>query len=164
MRLFIIGIAVAVVAATIAFTVIPHGDEPNAAPPSTEGTVTPSSEEPDPSTSATAIAMGFSERYQPYSEQTLAAAGVDETVVLFFNASWCSTCKVLRDDIAANQQSIPEGVLVLLVDYDNSTEMKQKYGVVSQHTLVQVNSTGLGIARWELSQSLDDLLAEIIEI
>jgi hypothetical protein len=55
-------------------------------------------------------------------------------------------------------------VLVLLVDYDNSTEMKQKYGVVSQHTLVQVDSTGLGIARWELSQSLDDLLAKIIEI
>jgi hypothetical protein len=88
MRLFIIGIAVAVVAATIAFTVIPHGDEPNAAPPSTEGTVTPSSEEPDPSTSATVIAEGFSERYQPYSEQTLAAASVDDTVVLFFNASW----------------------------------------------------------------------------
>jgi thiol:disulfide interchange protein len=146
MRLFIIGIAVAVVAAALAFTVIPRGAES------------------DPSTSTTEIAAGFSERYQPYSEQTLAAAGTAETVVLFFSAAWCSTCKVLRDDIAANQQSIPEGVLVLLVDYDASTEMKEKYGVVSQHTLVQVDRTGLGIARWELSRSLDDLLAEIIEI
>jgi thioredoxin 1 len=164
MRLFIIGIAVAVVAAAIAFTVIPRDDEPNAPASSTENTEVPSSEDREPSASNTTFAEGFSERYQLYSEQTLAAAGRDDAVVLFFNASWCSTCKVLRDDIAANQQSIPEGVLILLVDYDDSTEMKQKYGVVSQHTLVQVDHTGDGFLRWELSQSLDDLLAEIIEI
>lgn len=145
MRLFVMGIVVAVVAAVVAISLGPRGEAPSAS-------------------SITADVAGFSERYQPYSEQTLAASGVDETVVLFFTASWCSTCKVLRDDIAANQQSIPEGVRILLVDYDNSTEMKQKYGVVSPTTLVQVDRTGLGIARWELSRSLDDLLAEIIEI
>ena len=146
MKLFVIGLIVAVAAAVVAIVVIPRGD--------------------DLATTATSESelTGFSDRYQPYSEQALAEASADETVVLFFSAVWCSTCTALRDDIAANQQSIPEGVLVLLVDFDDSTELKQQYGVEYQHTLVQVDRTGLGIARWQLSRSLDELLATIVEV
>ncbi len=144
MRLLIIGAVVAIAAAVAAIAFVPGWGE---------------SSEPSSSLANEA----FSERYQPYSEQALEAAGPDDTVVLFFSAVWCSTCKVLRDDIAANQQSIPDDVRILLVDFDDSTELKQQYGVVSQHTLVQVDRTGLGIARWELSRSLDELLATIIE-
>jgi len=147
-KLLVIGIIAAVVAAVVALVVIPRGDDP--ASTST-------------STSESELA-GFSDRYQPYSEQALAEASADETVVLFFSAVWCSTCKVLRDDIAANQQSIPGDVRILLVDFDDSTALKQQYGVVSQHTLVQVDRTGQGIARWELSRSLDELLATIVEV
>lgn len=146
MRLLIIGVVVAVVAAIVAIAVVPGWGGWGA------------------SSSSTTADATFSERYQPYSEQALAEAGPDDTVVLFFSAVWCSTCKVLRDDIAANQQSIPENVRVLLVDFDDSTELKQQYGVTYQHTLVQVDRTGLGIARWELSRSLDELLATIVEV
>lgn len=144
--MFVIGVAVVIVAAVLAILLIPPGDQV-ASPSSGDGG-----------------SAGFSERYQPYSEQALAEAGPDDTVVLFFSAVWCSTCKVLRDDIAAHQQSIPDDVLILLVDFDDATELKQQYGVVSQHTLVQVDSTGAGIARWELSRSLDDVLATIVEV
>ena len=145
MRLLIIGAVVAIVAAVAAIAIVPGWGQLGA----------PSSSTSDET---------FSERYQPYSEQALAAAGPDDSVVLFFSAVWCSTCKVLRDDIAANQQSIPDGVRIPLVDFDDSTELKQQYGVVYQHTLVQVDRTGLGIARWELSRSLDELLATIVEV
>jgi thiol:disulfide interchange protein len=140
----IIGAVVAIVAAVAAIAIVPGWGEWGAPSSSTADEI-------------------FSERYQPYSEQALAAAGPDDTVVLFFSAVWCSTCKVLRDDIAANQQNIPDDVRILLVDFDDSTDLKQQYGVVYQHTLVQVDRTGLGIARWELSRSLDELLATIIE-
>ncbi|MGV8896282.1 MAG: thioredoxin domain-containing protein [Rhodoglobus sp.] len=146
MRLIVIGIIVAVVAAVVAIVAIPNVAGPSA-----------------PSSSS-ASAEGFSERYQPYSEEALAAAGADDTVVLFFSAVWCSTCKVLRDDIAANQESIPDDVRILVVDYDESTALKQQYGVVRQHTLVQVDLDGTGIARWELSRSLTDVLDTIVTV
>lgn len=146
MKLLIFGIIAAVVAAVVAIAVLPRAD----APPE--------------SSSSSADSASFSDRYQPYSDEALAAVSPDDTVVLFFSAVWCSTCKVLRDDIAANQQSIPDDVTILLVDFDDATELKQQYGVVYQHTLVQVDRTGLGIARWELSRSLDELLATIVEV
>ena len=148
MKLLVIGIIAAIVVAVVAIVFVPRGDGPASTSTSTSGSEL----------------AEFSDRYQPYSEQALTEAGADEKVVLFFSAAWCSTCTVLRDDIAANQQSIPEGVLVLLVDFDDSTELKQQYGVVYQHTLVQVDRTGLGIARWQLSRSLDELLATIVEV
>ncbi|MCY7412520.1 MAG: thioredoxin family protein [Salinibacterium sp.] len=146
MRLLVIGIIVAIAAAVVAIAVVPRGTAPSA----------PSS--------AVAETAAFSDRYQPYSEQALSEAGPDDTVVLFFSAAWCGTCKVLRDDIAANQQSIPDGVRILLVDFDDSTELKQKYDVVAQHTLVQADNAGEGIARWNSSRSLEELLATIVAV
>ncbi len=146
MRVLVVGIIVAAVAAVVAIIAIPAA--PTAVAPS----------------SSSAESSGFSDRYQPYSPDALATAGADDTVVLFFSAVWCSTCKVLRDDIAENQQSIPDDVLILLVDFDDSTELKQQYEVVYQHTLVQVDRTGQGIARWQLSRSLDEVLATTIEV
>ena len=146
MKLLVIGIIVAVVAAVVAIAVVPRGAAPIAAP------------------SATAETAEFSERYQPYSEQALAEAGPDDTIVLFFSAAWCATCKVLRDDIAANQESIPDDVRILLVDFDDSTALKQQYEVVAQHTLVQADRNGEGIARWNSSRSLDELLATIVAV
>ncbi len=142
MRTLVTGVIVAVVAAVVAIAVIPQLTGSGGSSTSSSDAV-------------------FSERYQPYSEAALAAAGSDEKVVLFFSAAWCSTCKVLRDDIAANQGSIPDDVRILLVDFDDSTELKQQYEVTSQHTLVLVDRTGGGIARWQQSLSLDDVLATL---
>lgn len=142
MRTLVTGVIVAVVAAVVAIAVIPQLAGSG-----------------DSSTSASDAV--FSERYQPYSEEALAAAGPDEQVVLFFTAAWCSTCKVLRDDIAANQADIPDDVRILLVDFDDSTELKQQYEVTTQHTLVLVDRTGAGVARWQQSLSLEGILATL---
>lgn len=69
-------------------------------------------------------------------------------VVLFFNASWCSTCKVARDNIESDLSAIPANLTIVVVDYDSEIELRRKYGVVIQHTFVQINSSGQELAKW----------------
>lgn len=109
-------------------------------------------EEPD--------AMMEKSSYETYSPEKLALADTNK-VVLFFRASWCPTCRTLDSDIRSNIESIPEGLIILDVDYDNATALKQKYGVTVQHTLVQVDASGNQIAKWQGSPALTDLLAKL---
>lgn len=98
--------------------------------------------------------------YESYSPDKLALAEKGK-VVLFFRASWCPTCRTLDASIRSNLGAIPEGVAILDVDYDNSTALKQKYGVTYQHTLVQVDASGGQIAKWSGSPTLADLVSRI---
>ena len=82
-------------------------------------------------------------------------------VVLFFNASWCPTCKALTKDIEANLGSIPSGTTIVSVDYDTYTDLRKKYGVTYQHTLVQVNPSGEQVKKWSGSPTLSSLLSQI---
>ncbi|MFM2381929.1 MAG: hypothetical protein RLZZ76_696 [Candidatus Parcubacteria bacterium] len=98
--------------------------------------------------------------YEAYSASKLALAEKGD-VVLFFKASWCPTCKALDADIKANAGSITEGVTILEVNYDTETALKQKYGVTSQHTLVQVDKDGKLISKWSGSPTLAALQTKI---
>jgi thioredoxin 1 len=98
--------------------------------------------------------------YEKYSPEKIARAEEGD-VVLFFRASWCPTCRALDANIRSNLNAIPAGVTILDVDYDNSTALKQKYGVTYQHTFVQVDASGNQIAKWTGSPTLLELLAKI---
>lgn len=98
--------------------------------------------------------------YEAYVPEKLARASTGD-VVLFFRASWCPTCRALDADIKTNASSIREGVTILDVNYDDSTALKQKYGVTYQHTLVQVDAAGNQIAKWTGSPTLAALLTNI---
>ena len=78
-------------------------------------------------------------------------------VVLFFNASWCSTCKEARENLEAAPAAIPAGLTIVKVDYDDSDELKQKYGVTVQHTFVQVDADGNELAKWNGSVTADEI-------
>lgn len=82
--------------------------------------------------------------YAPYSADKLALAA-DGDVVLFFHAGWCPSCRGLENDINNNLANIPAGTHILKVDYDTETELKKKYGIVRQHTLVQVDQNGAAL-------------------
>ena len=99
--------------------------------------------------------------YESYSSEKLSKAE-DGKVVLFFRAGWCPTCRALDADIRANLGNIPAGLTILDVDYDNSTALKQKYGVTYQHTLVQVDANGEMIKKWTNSQTLSALASQVI--
>ncbi len=102
-----------------------------------------------------------SDRFTSYTPEAVSSATSDDQVVLFFHATWCSTCKLLADDITANADAIPDNVRILLVDYDTATALKQRYGVTLQHTLVQVDASGTALGTWHLTRTLDELLDEL---
>lgn len=98
--------------------------------------------------------------YAPYEASKLAMAEKGK-VVLFFKASWCPSCRTLDADIKASLGDIPAGVTILEVDYDKSAELKQKYGVTSQHTLVQVDKSGNQINKWSGGATLEDVVKNL---
>ena len=95
--------------------------------------------------------------YVDYSDELLA-----ETTgarVLFFHASWCPKCRALEESITAGD--IPDGLTIFKVDYDNSAELRRKYGVTLQTTIVYIDDTGAELSQEVLydDTSLDALLA-----
>ena len=99
--------------------------------------------------------------YEEYSSEKIVMASVTHDVVLFFRASWCPTCKAVDADIKAHLKEIPESLTILDVNYDNSTEMKKKYGVTYQHTFVQVDAQGNLVKKWSGSPTLASLISEV---
>ncbi len=98
--------------------------------------------------------------YEDYAPEKLAFADTG-SVVLFFHATWCPSCRVLEKDIDKNSSEIPVDVAVLKLDYDEETELKKKYGVTTQHTLVQVDSEGKLIQKWSGGSSLESVLKNL---
>lgn len=98
--------------------------------------------------------------YESYDAGKLAFAN-EGTVVVFFRASWCPSCKALDENIKANMNIIPENLLILDVNYDTENQMKQKYGVTTQHTLVQVDAEGNLIQKWSGGSTLESIVEKI---
>lgn len=98
--------------------------------------------------------------YESYAPEKLARAEIGD-VVISFHATWCPSCRALEADILKNINAIPSGVSILKVDYDTETELKKKYGVTVQNTLVQVDAEGNMIHKWSGSTQLETLVAKI---
>lgn len=93
-----------------------------------------------------------------YSDGALAQG--PETQVLFFHASWCPSCRTLEKNLN-EEQSLPEGVAVYKVDFDSSDDLKAKYEVRNQHTLVQVDREGNMITKWSGGNDTESILEKI---
>lgn len=99
-------------------------------------------------------------QYVNYDASKIAFAK-DGKVVLFFRASWCPSCRALDANIKLNLSQIPQNILILDVDYDKNPDLKKKYGVTTQHTLVQVDASGNMITKWSGSEGLSDLVKQV---
>jgi thiol-disulfide isomerase/thioredoxin len=111
--------------------------EPSASPP-------PDRQSPEPTVEpqAAETAEPAPGAYVDYSEEALAAAS--GTRVLFFHAPWCPQCRALESDILA--AGVPAGVTVVKVDYDSHQDLRQRYGVRIQTTVVALDGEGNGTA------------------
>lgn len=76
--------------------------------------------------------------YLEYSPRLLASLPGEK--ILFFHAPWCFQCKLLESDI--EDSTLPKGLNILKVDYDSNEDLRRKYGVQIQTTLVKVNNKG----------------------
>lgn len=96
---------------------------------------TPTATEPTP---ASPIANSEPGVYKDYDSSVIAATA--GTKLLFFHAPWCSQCRALETDI--KQKGVPEGVAIIKVDYDTNQDLRKKYGVTLQTTVVRVDDQG----------------------
>lgn len=94
--------------------------------------------------------------YNNYDASLLKA---NETNVIFFHANWCPSCRAADSSLSESQ--IPGGLNILKADFDTETELKKKYGIVSQHTYVMVDADGNEIKKWVGGTSVDDILERV---
>jgi thiol-disulfide isomerase/thioredoxin len=85
----------------------------------------------------------------------------DSKVVLFFNAVWCSTCLQARENIEASLGEIPENLAIVVVDFDDSIELRKKYGVTVQHTFIEIDSSGEPLGKWSGSVTVDQIVEQL---
>ncbi len=80
--------------------------------------------------------------YTDYESGKKYISDPNKKVVLFFHASRCPNCRQAESDILANKNIIDPDLVILKVDYDNSSDLKKKYGITSQTSYVFVNKDG----------------------
>ena len=104
-------------------------------------------------------------RYVEYSK-----AAHDSTVnnrrVLYFYANWCQICRPADANFKENAGKIPGDVTVIRVNYNDTDtdqeekDLAKKYGIIYQHTFVQIDAQGKEVTKWNGGQ-IDELLANI---
>lgn len=162
----------ALITATLALTVAGCASPAADAPVSSEAAVAREEIAPTNTPTPPSETDVSGESEQPASEEapsgpgsyiTLAEYDADRgayaptDVVLFFNAEWCSTCKVARDNIESDLAGIPSDLTIVVVDFDTANDLRQQYGVTVQHTFVQVDSDGNELAKWSGSVTADEI-------
>lgn len=90
----------------------------------------------------------------------------DKKRVLFFYANWCPVCKPADESFRVNENKIPEDVVVIRVNYNDSEtdqeekDLAKKYGISYQHTYVQIDANGNEVSKWNGGQ-IDELLSNL---
>ena len=64
---------------------------------------------------------------------------------LYFHADWCPICNKLEKDITVNISLIPDNTTIFKVDYDKHQDLKKRYLVTQQTTIVAVDEQGQAI-------------------
>lgn len=156
--LIVAGVIVAMIAGAFTYLALnkPAGSDNNqselsAKPTNPQPTSKPASQ-PTPAASAGA--------YKDYSAS--AVSSTKGTKILFFHAPWCPQCRQLEASIKAGP--IPENVTIFKVDYDSNQQLRQKYGVTIQTSLVKVDDSGNLVKRYVAydEPTLDSLKANLL--
>lgn len=125
-----------------------------------DNTLPPANETETVSPEPTDTKVASTGAYLPYSADAVATSNADH-ILLFFHATWCPSCKALDADIVKNAETIPDGVVIFKVDYDTSTELKQKYGVTTQHSIIEINKNGDALSTISHPLTLNAVIATL---
>ena len=134
----------------------PTGATTAPAVPASSSTPAPGSFPTSPSDAA--VPAGAYLSRAEYTEQAASRAGTK--VVYFFHAAWCPTCRATEDAIA--RDGIPAGLTLVKVDFDTENDLRKKYGVTTQHTFVQVDTSGAELSKWTGSEGGAEILAKTV--
>lgn len=95
-------------------------------------------------------------KYEEYNEEAFAQA--EGRRILFFYAPWCPQCRAL--DASIQEGTVPRGIAIFKTDYDSHQELRQKYGVTIQTTLVEVDENGNEVKKYV---AYDDPTFEVVK-
>lgn len=148
------------VATLAALTLAACGTAASDPAPETPGTPGGASAEVTPGESGASAVPGDG-AYVTRAEYEADPAAYEGTkVVYFFHATWCSSCRATEKAIA--ETGVPAGLTLVKADYDSDTELRQRYGVTTQHTFVQVGPDGERLGIWSGSPDGAAILAETV--
>ena len=99
--------------------------------------------------------------YIAYTDDAAKAAATEGSAVLFFYASWCPSCRLLDSNIQSKLKNLPSEITILKVNYDTQDDLKKKYKIRRQHTLVQVDASLNQIKSWFGSRNIADIVAQV---
>lgn len=119
-------------------------------------TTQPTVEETTEETTAPAV-TNEAGQYVDYSPGIIASTS--GTKLLFFHAPWCPQCRALEADI--KKQGVPSGVAIIKVDYDSNQDLRKKYGVTLQTTVVRVDDQGELVSKFVAYD--DPSLSSVVE-
>lgn len=94
--------------------------------------------------SITGSEVGIAGSYIDYSNDII--KNTQGTKLLFFHAPWCPQCVALDNSIKSGK--IPNGVTIIKTDYDSNQELRKKYGVTLQTTVVRVDDEGKQVKKY----------------
>lgn len=98
--------------------------------------------------------------YIDYTQEAFAQAqSSGAPFMLFFHADWCPTCVALAKDLQTNLGDLPNGSIVLQVNYD-TTDLRSEYGVTMQHTGVFFDAEGQHVLT-EQGVDLKDIIRQL---
>ena len=84
----------------------------------------------------------YEAQYVTYSEDIYKSLLGQKPFALFFHAGWCPICQRMEKDILEGLNEFPEGTVILKADYDKETQLKQKYLVQTQSTILFFDAEG----------------------
>lgn len=90
-------------------------------------------------------AAGKAGSYISHADYKKNGAAKEGKTVLFFHSKSCSACKALDANLT---KAVPAGVHIVKVDFDSEKDLKKKYSVTQQHTLVHVDAAGKQLKKW----------------
>lgn len=91
-----------------------------------------------PSIASNASSSPVAGSYIDYADDVIASTKA--TKLLFFHAAWCTQCQQLEKSITS--VGVPDGVAIIKVNYDIQNDLRKKYGVTLQTTVVRIDNQG----------------------
>jgi hypothetical protein len=103
---------------------------------------------------------GPASRIIPFTDlSTARLLAAQAPTVFFFQDSACQSCQAALRELQAGTRKLGE-VVVIVVDYDRSAELKRLYGVSARHTWVRIDAEGRKVAAWS-GGGLEELLRRV---
>jgi thiol-disulfide isomerase/thioredoxin len=89
-----------------------------------------------------AASMAQALEVKPYSAQALAdAEKAGQPVALHFHADWCPTCRAQDKTLESMKGEKGLDLTILTVNYDTEKELKKRFAVKMQSTMVVLKGT-----------------------